>query len=76
MNNAILIQELTKFANQDLALARKNRKITVAQTKLGNLDVEFAAGAYTVSATGTVLAVGPAKVARAFLIATYDVVQG
>lgn len=78
MNNATLIQNLTKFANQDLAVARKTGAVCVAQTKLGSLEVQYEKGVYTVYAllTGMKLAEGPARVARETLIASYDVVQG
>jgi hypothetical protein len=73
-NHIELNKALTNFAKADLALARKEGKIAVAQTKLGTLEVEYNAGRYTISAQGSILAVGAAAVAREFLVATYDVV--
>jgi len=78
MNNAMLQKALTKIANQDLALARKQGAITVAQTKLGNLHVEYSAGVYKITAQAgmesMVVCEGKASDARDVLIASYDVV--
>lgn len=72
-----LKKALTKIANQDLALARKNGRITVAQTRMGNVDVSyFGNDHYGLSARGEVLGDFTAEGARSYLINAYDVVQG
>lgn len=77
MSNTNLQQILIKAANQDLAIARKTGAVAVTGTKIGNIEVQYENGIYTVYAmiNGQMLAQGKAKVARDLLIASYDVVQ-
>lgn len=77
MSNTNLIQALTQIANQDLTVARKTSAVAVTGTKLGNLEVQYDNGVYSVYSMldGSLLAQGKAKVAREFLVATYDVVM-
>jgi hypothetical protein len=77
MNNLQVIKaQLIKFANQDLALARKTGAVAVTQTKLGNIEIQYENGVYTAYAmlNGDVLAQGKAQVARDLLVSIYDVV--
>ena len=67
---------LVKFANQDLAIARRKGSLIVAQTKLGNLDLSYENGSYTIHSQGLnarCLLVGKAGSARDFLVSSYNV---
>jgi hypothetical protein len=76
MSNELLMQALKKAANQDLAIARKNGILAIAQTKLGTLEVKYANRLYTVmSQDGQVLCWGNASKARELLMSVYDVVM-
>ncbi len=71
---------LTKYANQDLSIARKNGAMTVTHTKLGTLHIEYANGVYKITAQAgmqtMVVCEGKAADARALLVSSYDVAQG
>ena len=66
-------EQLKKFANQDLNLARKNGCITIAQTKIGNIDVEYNSARRLYILNGNAM-----KKADAidYIVASYDVVKG
>jgi len=67
---------LVKFANQDLAIARRKGSMTVCQTKLGNLAVSYENGAYAIHSEGLnarCLLIGKASHARDFLVNSYDI---
>ena len=64
MNNTNLIKALKKFATADLARARKEGRLAVAQTKLGTLEIQYIADLkkyWIVDSTGTVISSAKAK---------------
>ena len=68
---------LHSFANADLRIARKDGRMCVSQTIIGNLEVSYNAEEKTYTITdfnnGTKYVEGKAKEAREFLIENYDV---
>ncbi len=72
---------LTKFANQDLAIARKDGEMVVTNTKHGNVTIGYKNGQYTISQFNSA-AVGSTHIfydgrkagAVEFLINAYQVV--
>lgn len=75
--NTQLKASLLRFANQDLAAARKNGCMAVSQTKRGTLAIDYfpAERAYTIypSDGSSALHKVPAKQARAYLVQSYAV---
>jgi hypothetical protein len=76
MSNTNLTAALTKFANQDLNLARKNRIVAITGTKVGNVEVSYRDREYTVRSMtdGLVLVFGSAAYVREYLVSIYEVV--
>lgn len=69
------LKSLEPLANYDLSVARRTGWMSIVQTRLGCLDVSYDRGSkvYTIAAEGRLLASGPARVARAFIVNAYDV---
>lgn len=77
-----LTQTLTRFAKNDLSLARKHGEISIAQTKLGLLNLTYTDGQYTLAVCGTyaqaprTLTTGKPAMVIPVLVSAYDVVAG
>lgn len=75
-----LTQTLTRFAKNDVAMARKHGEIAIAQTKLGTLGLAHSNGTYTLTVWGTytqqprTLATGKPAVIIPVLVSNYAVV--
>lgn len=74
-----LQEQLEKYAESDLRLARKKGMIGLAQTKLGLLNLHYNANDRTYElvqcgAEPTTIASGKKSVVKAAIVAAYDVI--